>query len=102
MAKNAINTGEDDGTGGPAFVRRIHPKLANNSAVSIIAGRTIENAIVQSELNWSVENNSRPRYCQFAVRRLISSNNHQTGADKQNSRTKSLRERDHMEVRVRV
>src|SRR6184192_3410551 len=47
-------------------------------------------------------NRSRPRYSQLAVRRLNSSNHHHTGAEKQKSSTKSLRERDQIELPARV
>src|SRR5438045_5033750 len=63
---------------------------------------TIENAIVQSRLNSRGLNSSRPIYCQFAVRKLISSKNHQTGAEKQKSSTNLFRERDQSELRARV
>src|SRR6266581_4126488 len=43
-----------------------------------------------------------PTYSQFAVRRLITSNNHQTGAEIANNNTNSLRERVQREVPVRL
>src|SRR5436853_5232681 len=63
---------------------------------------TVENAIVESRLNSRGLNSSRPRYCQFAVRRLISSNNHQTGAEKQKSSTNLFRDRDQSELPVHL
>src|SRR6266576_825581 len=106
MPRPAINratkTGGVAGTRGPALNRFIQWKVCINSAVSKTAGTTIENAIVQSKLYWSDVNKSRPRYSQLAVRRLNSSNNHHTGAEKQKSSTKSLRERDKIELPTRV
>src|SRR5438552_18169396 len=105
MPRPAINratkTAGVAGTRSPDLNRFIQEKVCINSAVSKTAGTTIENAIVQSRLNWSGVNRSRPRYSQLAVRRLNSSNNHHTGAEKQKSRTKSLRERDQIELPVR-
>src|SRR5690349_22269568 len=63
---------------------------------------TVEKAMVESRLNSRGLNSSRPRYCQFAVRRLISSNNHQIGAEKQKSSTKLFRERDQSELPART
>src|SRR5205823_5752860 len=80
----------------------IQRKVWISSAVSNTAGMTVENEIVQSRLNSRGLNSSRPRYCQFAVRRLISSNNHQLGAEKQKSSTKPFRERDQSELPARV
>src|SRR5437762_2029256 len=80
----------------------IQRKVWISSAVSNTAGMTVENAIVESRLNSRGLNSSRPRYCQFAVRRLISSNNHQIGAEKQKSSTKLFRERDQSELPARV
>src|SRR5437762_8202957 len=106
MPRPAINratkTGGLAGTRGPARKGFIQWKVCINSAVSKTAGTTIENAIVQSKLYWSGVNKSRPRYYQLAVRRLNSSNSHHTGAEKQKSRTKSLRERDQIELPARA
>src|SRR5438874_12414638 len=105
MPRPAINratkTGGVAGTRAPDLNRFIQWKVCINSAVSKTAGTTIENAIVQSKLYWSGVNRSRPRYSQLAVRRLNSSNHHHTGAEKQKSSTKSLRERDQIEIPVR-
>src|SRR2546421_9498510 len=105
MPRPAINratkTGGVAGTRGPELNRFIQRKVWINAAVSKIAGTTIENAIVQSKLYWSGVNRSRPRYSQLAVRKLNSSNNHHTGAEKQKSSTKSLCERDQIELPVR-
>src|SRR5436190_10746345 len=97
----ATKTGGVAGTGGPDLKGFIQWKVCISSAVSKTAGTTIENAIVQSKLYWSGVNKSRPRYSQLAVRRLNSSNHHHTGAEKQKSSTKSLRERDQIELPVR-
>src|SRR6266550_4323680 len=98
----ATKTGGVAGTRGPDLKDFVQAKVCINSAVSKTAGTTIENAIVQSKLYWSGVNRSRPRYSQLAVRKLNSSNNHHTGAEKQKSSTKSLRERDQIELPVRV
>src|SRR5438046_3097454 len=89
-------------TCGPDLRWLVQRKVCINSAVSKTAGTTTEKESVQSRLNWSGLNRSRPRYSQLAVRRLISSNNHHTGADKQKSSTKSLRERDQNELPARI
>src|SRR5678816_294276 len=89
-------------TRGPELKKCVQRKVWISSAVSNTAGMTVENAIVQSKLNSSGLNSSRPRYCQFAVRRLINSNNHQIGAEKQKSSTKLFRERDQSELPARV
>src|SRR4030095_15838680 len=89
-------------TRGPEVKKCVQRKVWISSAVSNTAGMTVENAIVQSRLNSRGLNSSRPRYCQFAVRRLINSNNHQIGAEKQKSSTKLFRERDQSELPVRV
>src|SRR5436853_4599562 len=106
MPRPAINratkTGGVAGTRSPDLKAFILRKVCINSAVSKTAGTTMENAIVQSKLYWSGVNRSRPRYSQLAVRRLNSSNNHHTGAEKQKSSTKSLRERDQIELPARV
>src|SRR5437868_15344780 len=81
--------------------RFIQPKLPISSAVSNTAGTTTENEIVESKLNWSGVNRSRPRYSQFAERTLISSNNHHTGAESAKSNTKFLRERVQIESPTR-
>src|SRR5205814_5630184 len=99
--KQSDKTGGLAATPGPALNRFIQRKVWINSAVSKTAGTTIENAIVQSKLYWSGVNKSRPRYSQSAVRRLNSSNSHHAGAEKQKSSTKSFRERDQIELRVR-
>lgn len=91
-----------DGSRSPVLHTRVHEKVRISSAVSNTAGMTVENAIVQSTLNATGLNSSRPRYCQFAVRRLINSNNHQLGAEKQNRSTKFFRERDQSELPERV
>src|SRR5207237_8209852 len=105
MPRPAINrvtkTGGVAGTRGPDLKGFIQWKVCINSAVSKTAGTTIENAIVQSKLYWSGVNRSRPRYSQLAVRRLNSSNSHHTGDEKQKSNTKSLRERDQIELPAR-
>src|SRR5438105_8500836 len=90
------------GTRGPELKWCSQRKVWISSAVSNIAGTTVENAIVASRLNSNGPNSSRPRYCQFAVRTLISSNNHQTGAEKQKSSTNLSRERDQSELPARV
>src|SRR2546423_13168582 len=106
MPRPAINratkTGGVAGTRGPAQKGVIQWKVCINSTVSKTAGTTIENAIVQSKWYWSGVNKSRPRYSQLAVRRLTSANHHHTGAEKQKSSTKSLRERDQIELPARV
>ena len=89
-------------TRGPELKKCVQRKVWISSAVSNTAGMTVENAIVQSKLNSRGLNSSRPRYCQFAVRRLINSNNHQIGAEKQKSSTKFFRERDQSELPARV
>src|SRR5437016_14672403 len=98
-ATKTVGVADTRGPDRKGFIQR---KVWINSAVSKTAGTTIENAIVQSKLYWSGVNRSRPRYSQLAVRRLNSSNNHHTGAEKQKSSTKSLRERDHIELPARV
>src|SRR5262249_59883436 len=90
------------GTRGPDLKICIKRKLWISSAVSNPAGTTVENEIVHSRLNSTGLNSSRPRYCQLAVRRLISSNNHQTGAEKQKSSTNLFRERDQSELPARL
>src|SRR5438552_15939077 len=92
------NTARVTGIHGPETKRSIQPKLRITSAVSNTAGTNTENEIVQSRLNWSGLNSSRPRYSQFAVRRLISSNSHHTGAENKKSSTKFFRERDQSEM----
>src|SRR5438046_7869113 len=87
--------------GGAEANRRIQLKLCISSAVSNTAGITVENERVDSRLNSSGLNNSPPRYSQFAVRKLISSNSHHTGAEITNSTAKSLRERDQIESPAR-
>src|SRR5690348_18397642 len=99
MTNRPIKTARVAGTGGPEANRFIQPKLRISSPVSKTAGITTENEIVQSTLNWSELNSSRPRYSQFAVRRLISSNNHHTGAESRKSSRKSFRERVQIELR---
>src|SRR5262245_9203688 len=89
------------GTRGPDPNFCVQRKLWISSAVSNTAGTTVENEIVQSRLNSTGLNSSRPRYCQLAVRRLISSNNHQTGAEKQKSSANFFRERDQRELPTR-
>src|SRR5438477_9838541 len=89
-------------TRGPELKNCVQRKVWISSAVSNTAGMTVENAMVQSRLNSRELNRSRPRYSQFAVRRLISSNNHQIGAEKQKSSTKPCRERDQSEVPARI
>ena len=90
------------GTRGPERKWWTQRKVWISSAVSNTAGTTVENEIVQSRLNSTGLNSSRPRYCQLAVRRLISSNNHQTGAEKQKSSTNLFRERDQRELPARL
>src|SRR4051812_49231930 len=80
----------------------VQRKVWISSAVSKTAGMTVEKGTVEIRLNSSGLNSSRPRYCQFPVRQLISSNNHQTGADKQKSSANLFRERDQRDVPVRV
>src|ERR1043166_2088428 len=82
--------------------RSIQPKLRISCAVSNTTGMTVENEIVESRLNWSVLNSSRPRYSQFPVRKLISSNSHHTGAETTKSSTKFFRERDQSELPRRL
>src|SRR6266536_1537843 len=98
----ATKTGGVAGTRGPHRNGFVPAKVCINSAVSKTAGTTIENAIVQNKLYWSGANRSRPRYSQLAVRRLNSSNNHHTGAEKQKRSTKSLGEREQIELPARV
>src|SRR5262245_48743650 len=86
---------------GPEAKRCIQSKLRISSAVWNTAGITVENEIVDSRSNRTGLNNSRPRYSQFPVRRLISSNNHHTGAEIANSSTKSFRDRVQSEMPVR-
>src|SRR5262249_30740366 len=90
------------GTRGPDLNFCIQRKLWISSAVSNTAGTTVENEIVESRPNSTGPKSSRPRYCQLAVRVFISSNNHQTGAEKQKSSTNVFRERDQRELPVRV
>src|SRR6516165_6718404 len=90
------------GTRGPDLNFCIQRKLWISSAVSNTAGTTIENEIVRSRLNSTRLNSSRPRYCQLPVRRLINSNNHHTGAEKQKSSTNLFRERDQRELPARL
>lgn len=80
----------------------VQRKVWISSAVSNTAGTTVENGTVEIRLNSRGVNSSRPRYCQFAVRQLISSNNHQTGAEKQKRRANLFRERDQRDVPARV
>src|SRR5215468_1394101 len=86
---------------GPEAKRCIQSKLRISSAVSNTAGITVENEIVDSRSKRSGVNNSRPRYSQFPVRRLISSNNHHTGAEITNSSPKSFRDRVQSDPPVR-
>src|SRR5437867_11378091 len=95
------NTARVAGILGPETKRSIQPKLRITSAVSNTAGTTTENEIVQSRLNWSGLNSSRPTYSQFPVRRLINSNSHHTGAEMKKSSTKSFRDRTQVELPVR-
>src|SRR6266436_6762659 len=90
------------GMRGPDAKRFTQPKLRIKSAVSKTAGITVENEIVASRLKWSGVNNSRPRYSQFAVRKLISSNNHHTGAESTKSSTKFFRDRVQSELPARL
>src|SRR5262245_34428148 len=90
------------GTRGPEANGFAQLKPRINSAVSNTAGITVENEIVESTSNRSGPNNARPKYSQFPVRRLISSNNHHTGAEITNSSTKSLRDRVQSELPVRL
>src|SRR5204863_7356851 len=85
-------------TRGAEANRRIQLKLCSSSAVSKTAGITVENERVDSRLNSSGLNNSPPRYSQFAVRRLKSSNSHHTGADITKRYKKFLDNRDQNEV----
>ena len=101
MTNRLIKTAPGVGTRGPEAKRSIQLKLCISPAVSKIAGMTIENEIVQSRLNRNGLGNSRPTYSQFAVRTLISSNNHHTGAESRKSRTKFFRERDQIELPAR-
>src|SRR6266480_2222345 len=99
--KRPTNTARVEGRRGPEANRSIQRKLRISSAVSNTAGATTVYEIVLSR-SWSGSNSSGPRYSQFPVRRLISSNDHHTGAEMRNSRTKSLRERIQMELPVRI
>src|SRR5882724_2625970 len=101
IRRRPTNIARVTGIRGPEAKRSIHPKLPISSAVSNTAGTTTENEIVQSRLNWRGLNSSRPRYSQFAVRRLISSNDHHTGAEIKKSSRKSFRERDQSELPAR-
>src|ERR1700751_3915295 len=101
MAANIASPVANKGTN-PARVPGIRGQQANHctqgklpisSAVSNTAGITGENEIGESRLNWSVLNNSRPRYSQLPVRRLMTSNSPHTGAETKNSSTKFLRDR---------
>src|SRR5215831_4140985 len=102
MANRTTKTRGVAGTRGPDLNFCIQRKLWISSAVSNTAGTTVENEIVESRLNSTGLNSSRPRYSQLAVRVLISSNNHQTGAEKQKRSTNLFRERDQRELPVRV
>ena len=97
-----IKTCGVEGTRGPDLKRCTQRKVWISSVVSNTAGRTVENGIVEIRLNSSGLNSSLPTYCQFAVRKLISSNNHQTGAEKQKSSTNVFRERDQRDLPARV
>src|ERR1700747_347555 len=101
MTKKATNTAVVAGIRGQEANHCTQGKLPISSAVSNTAGITVENEIVESRLNWSVLNNSRPRYSQLAVRRLMTSNSHHTGAETKNSSTKFLRDRAQSDVPVR-
>src|ERR1051326_4138882 len=76
----------------PEAKRRIQVKLRISSAVSNTAGITDANEMVESRLNWIEVNKSRPRYSQFPVRRLISSNSHHAGTEITNKSAKCLRD----------
>src|SRR5215471_10029142 len=102
MANRTTKTRGVAGTRGQDLNFCIQRKLWISSAVSNTAGTTVVNAIVENRLNSTGLNSSRPRYCQLAVRRLISSNNHHTGAEKQKSSTNLFRERDHRELPARL
>src|SRR5437762_6345863 len=102
MISRPTNTARVAGTHGPEAKRCVQLKLRTSSALSNTAGTTTENEIVQSRLNWSGLNSSRPRYSQFAVRRLITSNSHHTGAENKKSSTKFFRERDQSEMPPRL
>src|SRR2546423_4779958 len=102
MTKRPINVAGVARNRGPAPNRCIQPKLRISSAVSNTAGITVENEIVESRSNRSGSNDSRPKYSQFPVRRLISSNDHHTGAEITNSSTKYFRDRLQSELPVRL
>src|SRR5438093_10807634 len=101
MASKPTKTARFAGTRGPEVKRFIQPKLRISSAVSNTAGTTTENEIVESRLNCSGLKSSHPRYSQFAVRRLISSNNHHTGAESTKSSAKLFGDREQSELPVR-
>src|SRR4030095_12278130 len=97
-----MNTARVAGISGPDANRLIQWKLRISCAVSNTAGTTIENEIVENTLNCTALNRLRPKYSQFAVRKLISSNSHHTGADTKKSSRKSLRDRIQRELPVRL
>src|SRR5215472_13046849 len=101
MTKRARKTARVTGMHSHEAKHFMQGKLPISSAVSNTAGSTVENEIVESRLNCRGLNNSRPRYSQFVVRRLISSNSHHTGGEIKNSSTKFLRDRAQSEVPVR-
>src|SRR5262245_33063212 len=90
------------GISGPDANRLIQQKLRISWAVSNTAGTTIENEIVESTLNCTALKRLRPKYSQFSVRKLISSNSHQTGTEMKKSSTKSLRDCLQIESPVRT
>ena len=102
MIKRPMNTVRVAGISGHDANRSIQWKLRISCAVSNTAGTTIENDIVESTLNCTALNRLRPKYSQFAVRKLISSNSHHTGADTKKSSRKSLRDRVQRELPVRL
>src|SRR5215831_945142 len=102
MIKRPMNTARRAGTRGPNAKRSTQLKLRISCAVSSTAGTTIENEIVESTLNCTALNKLAPKYSQFAVRKLINSNSHQTGAEIKKSSTKSLRDRLQIESPVRT
>jgi hypothetical protein len=87
---------------GPDWSFSIQPKVRTSSAVSKTAGMTVEN---ESELRKKYSRPvklSPPKYSQFFVRQLITSNSHQAGAEHRKRRTKSFLERVTIEVLLRV
>jgi hypothetical protein len=64
------------------------------------AGITVENASVDSKKYSVLLINSIPRYTQFCTRQLITSNNHQAGADMRNKPRNFFQERLSKEVPV--